>query len=373
MDDSAIRLTPKEQVAADEVVAALEGLPRSTQQRIVRDAISKSKTGFEAGFDDGYSEAMQEIGNTFTFTNHKTGQVWDLLGEDGQVDLGKVETIMGGLSPKQRDQFRRRLVQKQMELTAQKSAINDEIADKENTKALIRDLLQTVDAWESSGLKLEKPAGSGLHRLIAALRSGHLHALDDSAKAALVTLGSVKPTSFVVEHDWAAAFANAHDFADGEYKLPFDFTMFEFRASKLNVAVLASESFGAFMFVEIGPNGDWLAMPWDKHADFFSRQIRAICIALDAEVAVAETVRAPEKLNRSRALKGKPPLQDYHVIRLMRRERAAPLPEHGEGHAGKRMHFVRGHWRHFDTHKTWIKWHLRGNPDLGFIDKHYRL
>jgi len=31
------------------------------------------------------------------------------------------------------------------------------------------------------------------------------------------------------------------------------------------------------------------------------------------------------------------------------------------------------HWRHFENHKTWIKWHLRGDPCLGFIDKHYRL
>lgn len=37
------------------------------------------------------------------------------------------------------------------------------------------------------------------------------------------------------------------------------------------------------------------------------------------------------------------------------------------------MHFVRGHWRHYEVSKTWIRWHLRGDPDLGFIDKEYRL
>jgi hypothetical protein len=39
----------------------------------------------------------------------------------------------------------------------------------------------------------------------------------------------------------------------------------------------------------------------------------------------------------------------------------------------KRLHFRRGHWRHYETHKTWIKWMLVGDPDLGFIEKQYRL
>lgn len=34
---------------------------------------------------------------------------------------------------------------------------------------------------------------------------------------------------------------------------------------------------------------------------------------------------------------------------------------------------VRGHWRRLSTFKTWVRWHLRGNPDLGFIDKKYTL
>jgi hypothetical protein len=34
---------------------------------------------------------------------------------------------------------------------------------------------------------------------------------------------------------------------------------------------------------------------------------------------------------------------------------------------------TRGHWRHYERHKTWIKWTLVGDPDLGFVDKHYRL
>lgn len=37
------------------------------------------------------------------------------------------------------------------------------------------------------------------------------------------------------------------------------------------------------------------------------------------------------------------------------------------------MHFRRGHWRHYQDHRTWIKWCLVGDPDLGFVDKHYKL
>lgn len=36
-------------------------------------------------------------------------------------------------------------------------------------------------------------------------------------------------------------------------------------------------------------------------------------------------------------------------------------------------HIDRAIWRRFETHKTWIKWTLVGDPDLGFIEKHYRL
>jgi hypothetical protein len=46
---------------------------------------------------------------------------------------------------------------------------------------------------------------------------------------------------------------------------------------------------------------------------------------------------------------------------------------HRSTHRSPRLHFRRRHWRHFVNHKTWIKWTLVGDPDLGFIDKDYRL
>jgi hypothetical protein len=41
--------------------------------------------------------------------------------------------------------------------------------------------------------------------------------------------------------------------------------------------------------------------------------------------------------------------------------------------ASPRLHFRRGHYRHYPNHKLWIRWCLVGNPDLGFIDADYRL
>jgi hypothetical protein len=104
-------------------------------------------------------------------------------------------------------------------------------------------------------------------------------------------------------------------------------------------------------------------------------QIRAICIALDAEVATHTVVRAPHKLNVKRERDGKCPLFDYRVVSLSRRSRALGMPRStlGQTPTRKRLHFRRGHWRHYAEFKTWVRWTLVGNPELGFIDHEYRL
>lgn len=189
-----------------------------------------------------------------------------------------------------------------------------------------------------------------------------------------------EPQVILIEHDWARAFKGATDFDQGEFPLPYDRCVFEFRLAGKRVVVLTF-SHQCTVITEIGI-GYWVAsdlgdLPEIKDLSRYGilyDNIRAVCIALDAEVAVTEVVRAPHRLNIAREKQGKLPVNDYHVINLAKRSRVEALPS-GE-HEAKwhpRLHFRRGHWRHYENHKTWIKWCLCGDPDLGFVDKEYRV
>lgn len=191
--------------------------------------------------------------------------------------------------------------------------------------------------------------------------------------------GDDKAQVFLVGHDWARAFENATDFDSGPYKLPFEKCVFELIVSERRVCVTAHQveqedpkllywAQVDDMWVCVEPSGDSRDGSLGR---LMERNVRAMCIALDAEVAYAEVVRAPHKLNKARAKRGREPLPDYRVVHLTQKARATPADEHGQG-SRKRLHFRRGHWRHFDTFKTWIRWTLVGDPDLGFVDKHYR-
>lgn len=246
------------------------------------------------------------------------------------------------------------------------------------------------------GPKLEKPQGSAYHKVMQAMRDKRLYLPsrgerygNDEATATYQT--------FLVEHDWAAAFDGAEDYEGGEIRLPYDRACFEMRVSGCRVVAVVQgfdDLNRLFPFVEVGV--DWtLPMPFSSDgrkwvpalthsrygeamqpvADLIDRQIRAITVALEAQVATADVVRAPYKLNREREKRGALPILDHHIIRLTRRPRPTPLedPAYREPGRHKRLHFRRGHWRHYDNHKTWIKWMLVGDSDLGFIDKTYRL
>lgn len=269
----------------------------------------------------------------------------------------------------------------QMMMSAEKiKQLEREVAETEKHQThLLGKIIDNIDNFmtEAGPVALHKPQGSRAHMIAEWLDSEDAPRFEPVV-AVVKAFGPFTPMPFLIEHDWAAAFAGAKDFDEGDIRLPYDSVLFEFSIAGRPVCVFASgEARVAFIRLKT----TWVAVGMDATGtkdDLFSllrAQIRAICIALDAEVAITDTVRAPEKLNRARAKRGAPPLSDYHVIRLNRRERAAPLPSSNEREPGTRhrLHFVRGHWRHYESHKTWIKWHLRGDPDLGYIDKHYRL
>lgn len=222
-----------------------------------------------------------------------------------------------------------------------------------------------------------------------------------------------------VEHDWASLLGKAHVSGEGsgEWELPYETQVFEFAIS--GAAVLAvvfqrgltndtgtrpSEDNRAAcaLTIRLGGSKVWItdrcniALVGDgwsvtsnedlvqdspvsseklrKLYDFVYSQIRAVCIMLDAEVAVTEPTRAPYKSNTAPGALAPLPMYSHHVVRLNRRARTAPLPLEQRVPTGRhvRLHFRRGHWRHYTNHKTFIRWTLVGNPDLGFVDHEYR-
>jgi hypothetical protein len=198
--------------------------------------------------------------------------------------------------------------------------------------------------------------------------------------------------TFVIQHNWAAAFEGATDFDMGDFRLPYERAAFELHITGKRIIAIVSEAAGsktvlAFVTTKVGwvapdkgfsfADGEWgRASPdfaIDELYDFLLKQIRAICISLEAKVAVTDIVTISPQLNRSRERRNRTTLSNYHVVRLNHRPHSTRAA-HDEARRGKRLHFRRGHWRHYDAErKTWISWMLVGNPDLGFIEKEYRL
>lgn len=203
---------------------------------------------------------------------------------------------------------------------------------------------------------------------------------------------------FLLQHDWAAAFAKAKDFEGGEIQLPYAQSVFEclIGGHRVVVSIAAGSEDMLVALLHIQAQGRWAlggvyhilpgtmtpdpSNPTDMCTPLIAllvAQIRAVSIALEAEVAETEVIRAPHRLNQKRERKGQLPLYDYHVVSLANRRRyqaRQALPGDIEDeHRHRRLHFVRGHWRHYSNIKTWIKWHMRGDIDLGFVDKEYRL
>jgi hypothetical protein len=245
--------------------------------------------------------------------------------------------------------------------------------------------------WVNSGLDLRRPTATKLHHLIDDWKAGKLarpQKADDSEQDFDVhTARLLTPDYqvFLVEHDWARAFEGATDFAVDlgtpyDFRVPYPYCCFEFLLSGKAVCLLVhfdGENYGLATFVQLTET--WLQPPlrWQEFrplVEILNAQFRAIGIALEAEIAITEVIRAPFKLNRAKERRGRAPVNDYHVVKLARPSRPERLQSvSGADRRGVRLHFRRGHWRHFEHHKSWIKWTLVGDPDLGFIEKHYSL
>lgn len=275
------------------------------------------------------------------------------------------------------------------ELDVKQANIQSELRDLRQQREFSAKKIAALDEFTrwipgtEGGVKIQSNDCSRMHKLFEAMQRGMIIDLSKNSEGeALETedgyllLRDVK--SFVVQHDWASAFENAADFEDGEWKLPYEKCAFEFRALGKTIIILGLQpENGEMVAVPFAECGSFWVSTFEKAKDDFFwklmwKQVRAISIALDAEAATHSVIHAPYSLNKKREATGKIPLFDYHIVNLSRRKRAESA-SHNETHRGPRLHFRRGHWRHFSQHKTWIRWMLVGNPELGFIDKEYRI
>lgn len=299
----------------------------------------------------------------------------------------KIADVLKEENPKTRREILRRL---RSEIEAQRSEAKNlkekhaaktaELVDLRFQAHVLRDIREWVNSYQ-----LKKAMGSRVHHLQDAARNGKVFLIDKDADFKIVAVPAVPLDDigpvFIVEHDWAAAFKGANDFDDGmEWRLPFDNSCFEFHITNRRVVVLATvtESDVRDLAVLFEIKDGWMFAPkegvFSLLYDLVIEQIKAVYVSLEAEVAATEVVRAPHRLNHQRERSGKLPIADHHIVRLSNRHRVARLeaPSDVPG-TRRRLHFRRGHWRHYLDHKTWIKWMLVGDPDLGFIDKEYRL
>lgn len=301
---------------------------------------------------------------------------------------------------------------------------NDEVkkATKE-TLAYIRarkDLLKKTKKSLSSERLLE--ANKELRAWLAQLSSARMQKIDSSKWTAfqeavysdnifsshsepyqgvLDFIDDANPQIFLIQHEWAKLLRTASDEKGNkldlnDFRLPFKRCIFEVHLDSRRMLILMDEdeadeiqfivcidckdcwfvgerfSFRKFMI-------EYVQTYVDAHnvvpENYVLDNIAAMCICIEANVIDVEVTRAPHKLNASRAKQGKLPLPAYNTVSLNRRYRVIN-PTERSGDTGRkgtvRMHFRRGHWRHYETHKTWIKWMLVGNPDLGFVEHEYR-
>ena len=107
--------------------------------------------------------------------------------------------------------------------------------------------------------------------------------------------------------------------------------------------------------------------------------LRRFLTILSCKNIKTEKEYPPEKLQKKRAKKKRPPLLSFYTLRL-----GPTSAGGGSGHGGwtNRIHFVRGHMREYTddrplfgkiSGKFWIAPHARGNKKLGIIYKDYEI
>lgn len=103
--------------------------------------------------------------------------------------------------------------------------------------------------------------------------------------------------------------------------------------------------------------------------------IRIVSTCMDLLNAQGQAYRPEAKTghtNRKRAAKGKPPLFDWHTVKI--EHKAAQSQRLGGTHASPRLHDRRGHWRTYANGKRgWVKPCKVGDPSKGVVFKDYEV
>lgn len=303
------------------------------------------------------------------------------------------------LDPKRSvDEKRMTLIPLMMQHISRLGSLKNDLRVKIDTNEEERERLEVTASalkWaQQQDPKMELNDCSRLHKLVKAqtdLRLLSLEAAEKLADSEAPAKGSAKVTprkavfglegaeTFLLKHDWVAMVQLQEGDTEAEIMLPAPLCAFEMRMSGRSVIVLATEHEGSVAWTATAEAGKfWVCYLCEQNLPTFElaiQQAKAACIAIDAQVAEHEVHRAPDALNKKRAKQGKPPLRSFSVVDLTKRRRAAPPAEgYAETQNRKRLHFCRGHWRHLEGgRRVWIKWCLKGNPDLGFVSKQYAL
>jgi hypothetical protein len=180
-----------------------------------------------------------------------------------------------------------------------------------------------------------------------------------------VPVAPVGKHCIIINHDIHKAFEKED--LDSEYKLPYDQCVFELSLNNRHVCILMPERIA---YVKYGDKWHKINLHEYEHLE---KYIRAACIALECNIYEKHLIKTKDKVNTKRIQKGMSPFNDYYILTVKQKECKYGEASISRDAKQKRLHFRRGHWRHYPTTKKWIKWQLVGNPDLGFIDKAYKI
>jgi hypothetical protein len=115
----------------------------------------------------------------------------------------------------------------------------------------------------------------------------------------------------------------------------------------------------------------------DAWLDFALEQLNAVLLCLDLHLFEMQRSEPSKKLNSRRRAAGHIPLFDFHTLNVSPNSHNVVHSESVPAASSVRLHVRRGHTHRFRTRtglvSRWLPAMWVGNPNLGFVDKHYRL